>query len=107
MTPGNDADWNEAWERTLTELEIDVAQAEQLLSDSHRDVALRAKPWIPPQLPPLPASMVERARALLDRQMRVSQQLTDAARENRRHTRAVSHLKQGTPARPVYIDVPA
>ncbi len=107
MTHGNDADWNEAWERTLTELEIDVAQAEQLLHDSHRDASLRTKPWTPPQLPPLPASMVERARALLDRQMRVSQQLADSARASRREQRAVTRMQSTPPARPVYIDLPA
>ncbi|WNM24548.1 hypothetical protein RN607_14550 [Demequina capsici] len=102
-----DVDWNAAWERTLTELEIDVAQAEALLTASHRDVALRATPWTPPELPPLPASMLERARTLLDRQLKVSQQLADAARESRRHSRAVAHLKVGTPPVPVYIDAPA
>ncbi len=107
MSTGEDVDWNEAWERTLTELELDVAQSELLLTSSHRDVELRRKPWVPPQLPPLPASMVERARALMDRQMRVSAQLAEAARESRRHGRAVHKLKAGPAARPVYIDTPA
>ncbi|WP_084125114.1 hypothetical protein [Demequina sp. NBRC 110054] len=107
MSPEADTDWDAAWERTLTELELDVAQAELLLTSNHRDVALRKKPWVPPQLPPLPASMVERARTLLDRQMKVSQLLGEAARESRRHNRAVARMQVSAPARPVYIDTPA
>ncbi len=107
MTAEEQVDWTAEWERTLTELEIDVAQAELLLTSSHRDVDLRRKPWVPPQLPPLPANLVERARTLLDRQLKVSQQLSAAAHESRRHGRAVSRMKAAQPSRPVYIDTPA
>ncbi|MDN4472381.1 hypothetical protein [Demequina zhanjiangensis] len=107
MTAGKDVDWAAEWERTLTELEIDVTQAEQMLNASHRDVELRVEPWVPPQLPPMPANLVERARTLLDRQLKVSQELSAAAHESRRHGRAVSRMKAAQPARPVYIDTPA
>ncbi|WP_062204852.1 hypothetical protein [Demequina salsinemoris] len=107
MSTGDEVDFHDAWERTLAELEIDVAEAERLLASNHRDVALRAKPWTPPPLPPLPASMIERARTLLARQIEVSEQLADAARASRREHRAVMRMKAEQAARPVYIDLPA
>lgn len=65
-------------------------------------------PWTPPtNLGPLPAHLVERARTLLGRQLDVSRQLASAARNSRKHDRAVAHLQVGAPVPPVYIDTPA
>jgi len=103
-----DGSWDQAWADALGALELDVAEAETMLAVDHVFSATVRDPWTPPtNLGPLPAHLVERARTLLGRQLDVSRQLADAARNSRRHDRAVSHLKAGTATPPVYIDTPA
>ncbi|MCB2411968.1 hypothetical protein LGT39_03780 [Demequina sp. TTPB684] len=100
--------WQDAWSTALAALEMDVAEAESMLALDRVFEEVARDPWTPPvNLGPLPAHLVERARTLLARQLSVSQQLASAARNSRKHDRALSHLQAGTPAPPVYLDTPA
>ena len=101
-------EWADAWAEALGALEIEVAEAEAMLAVDHVFEAIARDPWTPPShLGPLPAHLVERARALLGRQLDVSRQLAAAPRNSRRHDRAMSHMRDNPPAPPVYIDTPA
>ena len=87
---------------------MDVAEAETMLAVDRVFEASTRDPWTPPQgLGPLPAHLVERARALLARQLSASAALAAAARNSRRHDRAISHLQVSSPPPPVYLDTPA
>ena len=102
------AHWEDAWERALGALEMDVAEAENMLAVDRVFEEKARDPWTPPiGLGPMPAHLAERARTLLARQLRVSHELTSAARNSRRHDRAVSHLQLTWPSPPVYLDTPA
>lgn len=98
--------WEAAWSHALTELELDVAQAEALLRADHEEaVRLHAQPWVPPHgLGPLPVSLAERAQALLDRQLDVARRTAQAALLSRRHLVAVDAMRERPPALPVYLD---
>ncbi|WP_127126568.1 hypothetical protein [Georgenia sp. SYP-B2076] len=92
------------WAAALTELELDVAEAEASLNADH--LATRTTPWqAPTDLGPLPAELRTRAETLLARQMEVARQVTEAARLSRRHARAVQAMRANGPARPVYVDM--
>ena len=99
--------WDQAWEAALTRLELDVASAEQLLALDHIADA-PPKPWHPPTgLGPLPRPLVDRARALLDRQVETGRRLSEAAALSRRHSHAAQELRSAAPPLPVYLDLPA
>lgn len=107
-TPSPELEWDGAWARALGELEMNVADAESMLAVDRIFEETSRDPWTPPVgLGPLPAHLAERARTLLARQLHVSRELASAARNSRRHDRAVSHLQATTPAPPVYLDTPA
>ena len=106
--------WSAAWADALAELELRDDEAEKLLAAAHRTdgahadavsaVGLRAA-WTPPSnLGLLPATLAERATALLQRQLRVAQQLAEAAAHSRRQLRAVESMRAGAESRPVYLD---
>lgn len=99
--------WDAAWDAALAALELDVAEIERTLS--MRDIALDPpKPWTPPTgLGPLPASLVDRAQALLDRQIEASRRVAEAASLARRHARAAQGMRSAPEASPVYVDTPA
>lgn len=100
--------WDQAWADALAALEMDVAEAETMLAVDHVFEATVKDPWTPPVgLGPLPAHLVERARTLLARQLEVSQRLANAAKNSRRHDRAVANMQFTVPAPPVYLDTPA
>ncbi len=102
------ADWDDAWADALAAMEIDVSEAEAMIAVDHIFEAEVRDPWTPPaNLGPLPAHLVERARTLLARQLHVSAQLANAARNSRKHDRAVATMQLTTPAPPVYLDTPA
>ena len=106
--PEPQPEWDDAWSRALAALEMDVAEAESMLAIDRIFEEKARDPWTPPVgLGPLPAHLTERARALLGRQLQVSRELTAAARNSRRHDRAVSHLQVTQPSPPVYLDTPA
>ena len=100
--------WDAAWASVLERAERDAAEAEALLARIHAepdhvpDVPARWSP--PPRLGPLPASLAVRAEAVLKRHQRLTEELTVAITENRRHRRALASLRPREAARPVYID---
>ena len=102
--------WSSAWADALAELEMSVDEAEALLAAAHRPAAaavaaVAAAGWVPPShLGQLPAPLVDRARALLGRQLRVAQQLAEAAAHSRRQLRAVEGMRRTAESSPVYID---
>jgi hypothetical protein len=100
--------WDAAWSAALTELELDVAQAEALLRADHVPApgqAAAIAPWRPPvHLGPLPASLLTRAQALLDRQLDVSRRIAEAANLSRRQALAAEGMRSRPPAVPVYLD---
>ena len=92
------------WAAALTDLELDVAEAEASLHADHAPAP--STDWQPPtNLGPLPASLRTRAEALLARQTEVARQVTEAAALSRRHARAVQSMRANGPARPVYVDM--
>ncbi|MFD1505472.1 hypothetical protein ACFSBG_07280 [Georgenia yuyongxinii] len=92
------------WVAALTELEVDVAEAERSLTGDH--MPERRDPWQPPQeLGPMPASLRTRAQALLERQTEVARQVAEAAAMSRKQARAVQAMRANGPARPVYVDM--
>lgn len=100
--------WDAAWEAALTALELDVAAAEATLTLDHIADAPPRDPWAPPVgLGPLPATLADRARALLERQLETGRRLAEAAELSRRHSRAAQALRQSPPPLPVYLDTPA
>lgn len=104
-----DTGWDTAWCRALEALEMDVAVAERVLDTNHlpstAEVAALAA-WRPPtDLGPLPASLVDRARALLDRQLAAAAAIGRAMTMNRRQLAAISVLRPTPAPRPVFFDV--
>lgn len=99
--------WDAAWEAALEALELDVAEVEHTLT--LRDIALDPpEPWTPPVgLGPLPLALVDRARALLERQIEVSRRVAEAAALARRHAHAAQAMRAAPEASPVYVDTPA
>ncbi|NMR21032.1 hypothetical protein HIR71_12515 [Cellulomonas fimi] len=96
--------WDVAWSDALADLELSVADAEALLRAGHATGPV-GPGWVPPShLGQLPAPLVERAQALLDRQVRVARGLAAAAAQSRRELRAVEQLRATPEATPVYLD---
>lgn len=103
--------WEAAWSAALTDLELDLAQAEALLRADHLATtggATETRPvavWHPPVgLGPLPASLQVRTEALLDRQISVGRRIAEAANLSRRQAAAAEGMRSRPPAVPVYID---
>ncbi|NMM15973.1 MAG: hypothetical protein HHJ14_02210 [Cellulomonas sp.] len=98
--------WEVAWSAALTDMELSLAQAESLLRASHStSPGSSPAPWYPPVgLGPLPASLVVRAQALLDRQLDVARRTGEAANFSRRQAIAAQGMRSRPPAVPVYID---
>lgn len=97
------AAWDVEWSRALDEMELAVREAEELLADAHRPPPA---PWSPPVgLGPLPASLEERARTILERQLTVAQAVSAAMVRGRRHRRALATLTPAPVHPPVYVDV--
>jgi hypothetical protein len=104
-----DTAWGTAWSRALEDLELDVLVAERTLDSDHlpsiAQVAALAA-WRPPaDLGPLPASLADRARALLDRQLAAAAALARAMTMNRRQLAALTALRPVSAARPVFLDI--
>jgi hypothetical protein len=103
--------WEAAWSAALGAMELDVERAEALIRGS-RSVAVGATSdvgtppvWRPPTgLGLLPASLVARAQALLDRQLDVARRTAEAANFSRRQALAAEGMRSRPPAVPVYID---
>lgn len=110
-TPGGraTADFDAAWVEALTSLEMDVATAEAMLDSDHMpsvEEVARMAAWQPPTgLGPLPASLLDRARALADRQRAAAEAITRAMIANRRHLTALNEMSARPPSQPVYLDM--
>lgn len=106
-----DGPWDEAWARALDALELDVDQVEQDLVHAHLvepDALGPVVAWEPPSdLGPLPASLRERAQAVLDRQLDVARRTAEALVASRRHAQAAQALRPRQIAVPVYLDTDA
>ena len=111
MTVADDraAGFDAAWVEALTTLEMDVATAEAMLDNDHLpsvEAVARMTAWQPPTgLGPLPASLLDRAQALADRQRSVAEAITRAMISNRRHLAALDQMRATPPSRPVYLDL--
>ena len=99
------------WETALDRLELDVLLAERMLADpagSHRPTH---EPWDEPTLSgPIPADLVERAKALRDRQARVEAQLVQTVGSIGRQHRFADRVDRATgrgPGHAVFLDVEA
>lgn len=109
MTPSavaeHDTSWSGAWHTALIDLELEVERAEALLRSAEPS-APEISAWAPPPgLGPLPAGLLDRARALHSRQLRVSQTIVDALTHNRAQAAMAARLESGqTATRPVYVD---
>lgn len=111
--PAGSPAWSAAWADALAELEMSVDEAEGLLRAAHATapvdvdaVSAVGYGWRPPTgLGQLPAPLVDRAKALLDRQLRVAQQLAEAAAHSRRQLRAVESMRATAETSPVYLDI--
>ena len=98
--------WEGAWAAALDDMEIAVREAEALLADVHRPAPAPAAPWTPPEgLGSLPATLEQRARALLERQLTVAGALSAAMASGRRHRRALATLTPAPAHPPVYLDL--
>ena len=110
--PAGSPAWSAAWADALAELEMGVDEAEALLRAAHSSpidvdaVTAVGYGWRPPtHLGQLPAPLVDRARALVDRQVRVARQLAEAAAHSRRQVRAVESMRATAEQAPVYLDI--
>ncbi|HEU5038073.1 MAG TPA: hypothetical protein VFT70_13785 [Nocardioides sp.] len=95
------------WETALDRLELDVILAERKLDDP---TAPDLEAWDEPDLVgPLPADLVDRARAILARQRVVRDRLTATAQGLRRHQDFATRVDRATArsGRPVYVDLEA
>jgi hypothetical protein len=101
--------WDAAWARALDAMELDVAATELLLEQVHARVD--APPpslsgsWTPPSgLGPLPASLRERASALLERQLAAARAVAVELGTTRRHAVAVEAMSVRPQPRPLFVD---
>ncbi|MFB9376587.1 hypothetical protein ACFFKU_11630 [Kineococcus gynurae] len=102
------ASFSRAWHDALDELEVDVTAAEELLRQLHSGAAggdVVPRPvWRAPELPgKLPADCLDRARALHQRQLDVSQRIARAMVQTRSQSNALRKMAQAE-ARPVFVD---
>ena len=112
MTAGaRRGDWQDAWERALDDVEMDVERAERLLTSLHAagdaGAALSTLhgAWAAPAgLGPLPESLEERARTVLARQLDLADRLAAAAVHSRQQLAFARGADVRPPARPLYVD---
>jgi hypothetical protein len=102
------AAWDAAWVAALDRLDLDVAAAEQMLAVAHLPsvgAVAQAQAWRPPAgIGPLPPSLEERARQLLDRQLAVAERLAEAAAQARRQRVAAEAMRTRSADVPVFLD---
>ncbi len=99
--------FHDAWCAALDELEVDLRAAEQTLV-LDRIAETPRPPWTPPSgLGPMPADLIERARALHARQLEVSRRLAEGVALSRSQLQATRRVHQRAESAPVYLDVPA
>jgi hypothetical protein len=109
-THGAERDWRAVWEATLAELEQDVETAEAVLAavrhGDHEDLPTMPGSWAPPtDFAPLPESLLERAQLVLERQLRVIEDVATAATRSRQQNEVSRRMRADqAPSRPLYVD---
>lgn len=100
-------DWDRAWVAALDELELSVADAEQLLvGELPPATAVQSGRWVAPtDLGPLPETLQDRAIALNQRQLEVAGRIALALAATRKEHDLVHRLSRFTGAKsPIYVD---
>jgi hypothetical protein len=97
------------WERALARLDLDLDAAEALLAAARTgrevDLAAALGSWAPPAgIGQLPESMLERAQIVLERQLRVLEDVANAAVHSRRQLEVGRRMSAHEPTRPLYVD---
>lgn len=104
-------DWDVSWASALDALELDVAWVEEVLRSAHlppADEVARLGAWVPPAgLGPLPADLVVRASALLERQLATARAAAERMTRSRRHAAALDALRPHRGDVAVYVDLQA
>jgi hypothetical protein len=109
-TTSAEQDWRAVWVATLTDLEQDVEAAEAVLAAVRRgdqeDLPTMLGSWAPPTgIATLPESLHERAHLVLERQLRLIEDIAKAATSSRRHHEVGRRMRFDTaPSRPLYVD---
>ncbi|NHC47089.1 hypothetical protein [Motilibacter aurantiacus] len=100
-----EGDWSTAWVDALTELELQVEQAEAMLRSESADLPAPLA-WSPPELPPIPPDLIERARLVHARQLDVAARMTRRMGDLGKQSTLASRIETGTAgrARPVLLD---
>ena len=107
---GAEKDWRAVWEATLNDLEQDVDAAEAILAAVHRGehdtLPGGLGSWTPPVgIAPLPASLAERAQLILERQLRVIEDVAHAATRSRQQNEVSRRMRSDqAPSRPLFVD---
>jgi hypothetical protein len=98
-------DWTDAWTTALSELELEVDRAEALLKTAEPS-APEVSAWTPPKhIGPMPAALLDRAKAVHERQVLVTQAIVQALTHNRAQAAVTARMETGHAAsRPVYVD---
>ena len=100
-------DWTDAWVEALDRLELDVDEAERMLTGSllSPDEAQQNR-WVAPTgFGPLPESLYERAVQVNARQIEVTRKIALALGATRRESDLAHRLSSsGQPAGPLYVD---
>ncbi|MCI2240627.1 hypothetical protein MO973_35120 [Paenibacillus sp. TRM 82003] len=101
--------WRDAWRSALRAVELDADAAEDLIERLHGEDDDVPEPeprgdWIAPSLlGPVPAEFADRARALLQRQLDVSERLAEAMVQARSQRRGLAKLDRAERP-PVFFD---
>lgn len=101
--------WRLAWDSALKAVELDVLDAERLISDMHHgfeelpEIPV-TKDWVAPALlGQVPSEFADRARALLQRQLDVTERLEEAMVYARSQRRVLGKFDEPE-RRPVFVD---
>lgn len=104
-------DWEAAWTEALAELEVDVAHAESMLAANRTGLVAElnfpGRSWVAPVLAgPVPESLRARAQAVLDRQLRASEELARSIATARRDLLIAERMSAHAADRstPAFID---
>ncbi|WP_056671633.1 hypothetical protein [Angustibacter sp. Root456] len=101
--------WRAEWEAALTLLDLDLDAAEALLAASRGGPTAGAVEalgsWTPPAgLGRLPESLQERAEAVLARQLRVIEDVAQAAVRSRQQLELSRRMAPSQPTPPLFVD---
>jgi len=99
------SDFHQAWVAALDVIELDVRRAEELLRSNSLEMP-ELIPWSPPSgIGALPLALLDRVKALHERQVEVSAALVASIAGNRRQSAFAEAIDSARPdARPVFVD---